>query len=89
MIVARHEVPGKRWRAPLPGGTAEVVVNLRDICRRNEVHATLETLSVEPKLRCGQPSRWDGVIFSMAPGTSCLAILSPWDKEGNGGWEVV
>ena len=44
MIVARHEVPGKRWREPRPGGTAEVVVNPRDICRRNEVHATLETI---------------------------------------------
>jgi hypothetical protein len=46
MIVARHEVPGKRWREPRPGGTAEVVVNPRDICRRNEVHDTLETLGI-------------------------------------------
>jgi hypothetical protein len=41
LIVARHEVPGCR-----PGGTAEVVVGPRDICRRNEIHAALETLGI-------------------------------------------
>jgi hypothetical protein len=35
LIVARHEVPGNRCREVRPGGTAEVVVGPRDICRRN------------------------------------------------------
>jgi hypothetical protein len=36
LIVARHEVPGNRCREARPGGTAEVVVGPRDICRRTE-----------------------------------------------------
>ena len=43
LIVARHEVPGQRCRESRPGGTAEVVVSPTDICRRNGVHAALET----------------------------------------------
>ena len=33
-------------RAPRPGGTVEVIVSPRDICRRNTVHAALETLGI-------------------------------------------
>jgi hypothetical protein len=42
LIVARHEVPGK----PRPGGTVEVIVRPRDICRRNRVHAALKTPAI-------------------------------------------
>ncbi len=36
LIVARHEVPGWRCRkGPRPGGTVEVIVSPRDICRRD------------------------------------------------------
>jgi hypothetical protein len=62
-----------------------------DICCRNGVHAALKTLGipveryvgVESKPRSVQPSRWDGAIFLMTPGTSCLAtiMLSLWDKN--------
>ena len=31
--------------SPRPGGTVEVIVSPRDICRRNGVHAALETLT--------------------------------------------
>jgi hypothetical protein len=41
--LARSAWVGRR-REPRPGGTAEVVVSPIDICRRNEVHAALETL---------------------------------------------
>jgi hypothetical protein len=34
LIVARHEVPGKRCREPRPGGTVEVMV--RDIVVETE-----------------------------------------------------
>jgi hypothetical protein len=43
LIVARHEVPGKRCRELRPGGTVEVIVSPRGICPRNRVHAALET----------------------------------------------
>jgi hypothetical protein len=33
-------------RAPRPGGTVEVIVSPRDICRRNGVHVALETLGI-------------------------------------------
>ena len=32
--------------SPRPGGTVEVIVSPRDICRRNAVHAALETLGI-------------------------------------------
>jgi hypothetical protein len=51
LIVARHEVPGNRCREARPGGTAEVVVGPRDICRRNGVHAALETLGIPVELK--------------------------------------
>jgi hypothetical protein len=79
LIVARHEVPGERCGEPRPGGTVDVMV--RDICCRNGVHAALETpgipveryVGVQSKPRSVQSSRWDGVIFRMTRGTSCLA----------------
>ena len=90
LIVARHEVPGQRCRESRPGGTAEVVVSPTDICRRNGVHAALETLGIPVGMYVGvqlnrdsvQSSRWDGTIFLTTPGTSCLAtiMLSLWDK---------
>jgi hypothetical protein len=33
-------------KIPVPEGTGEVVVSPRDICRRNGVHAALETLGI-------------------------------------------
>jgi len=57
-IVARHEVPGSRWRERLrPGGTVEVIVSPTGIGRRNWAHAALETL-VQPV----QSSRLDGLF---------------------------
>jgi hypothetical protein len=58
---------------------------VRDICRRNGVHAAVETLGipvegyvgVESTPRSVQSSRWDGAIFLMLPGTSCQATIAP------------
>ena len=43
----------------------------------------LKSLSVPSKPRSVQSSRWDGPIFLMIPGTSCLAtiVLSLRDKN--------
>ena len=71
LMVARHGVPGSDARAP-SGGTVEVMVSPRDICRRNRVHAALETpgipvesnVGVQSKPRSVQSSRWDEGYFS-------------------------
>jgi hypothetical protein len=40
-------------------------------------------LAPNPKPRSVQSSRWDGAIFLMTPGTSCLPtiVLSFWDGQ--------
>jgi hypothetical protein len=82
--VARHEVPGSR-----PGGTVEVIFSQRYLlskpssCRfRNPRYLLKGVLAPNPKPRSVQSSRWDGAIFLMNPGNSCLAtiILSLWDE---------
>jgi hypothetical protein len=45
-------------RGPCPGGTVEVVVSPTDFCRRNEVHAGLETLGIPvERMLASNPSR--------------------------------